>query len=415
MYVFADLEGYRFRPARMAPPIVCVQFCLDDGPAHLMTKRGECIREDGYVVPVTGKTFASLAADWLDGGATIVGHNIAYDMACLCAWDSALTPLVYRAYRENRITDTMFRQKLADIGRGRHRGFQAGDGWVQLNYDLGSVGGRHGFRVNKDDPWRMYYELLDEIPLEHWPAFTAWVPILKKDVVQLNPDGTPQMVQLFGGDAITYALGDPVATRAAYCGQSARYDPALLVDEYQQARKFWALHLAAVWGLRTSLRGVLSLEKGAREHRDDLAELLLDATAKDTWGRTVSAPLIRPKTQKPGAPLSRDTAVAKARMVLACYESGLPLRRTKKDGICLDSDACQSSGDPLLEAYADYSSMVKVLTNDVEMLRKGVVVPIHTHFDLVDTGRVSSAKPNVMNPRRLTGVRECYVPRGYLE
>jgi DNA polymerase I-like protein with 3'-5' exonuclease and polymerase domains len=87
---------------------------------------------------------------------------------------------------------------------------------------------------------------------------------------------------------------------------------------------------------------------------------------------------------------------------------------TKAGEVCLDSDACKSSGDPLLEAYAEFSSMSKVLSNDVEMLRKGTVVPIHTHFDMADTGRVTSAKPNTMNPRRLAGVRECYVPRGYV-
>lgn len=219
------------------------------------------------------------------------------------------------------------------------------------------------------------------------------------------------MVLLHGQDAIKYALGDALATRAAYCGQSARYHPDLLVDEYQQARKFWGLDLAAMWGLRTSLRGVLSLERGAREHRDHLGAMLLDA--RDEWDRP--APLIRPKTKKPDAPMQRDTNAAKARMVASCTRDGIEIRRTKKDGICLDSDACKSSGDPMLEAYADYSSMVKVLSNDVEMLRKGVVVPIHTHFDLVNSGRPSTSKPNVSNPRRLTGVRECYVPRGYRE
>jgi hypothetical protein len=413
MYVFADLEGHRFSPGNMAPPIVCLQWCADDGPAFLMTKRGEF--SDGRTFWNEGPSFAWRVADWINGGATIVGHSFAYDMACLCAWDAALTPLIFAAYRRNQITDTMYRQKLADIGRGKHRGFQAPGGWVQFNYDLGAVGSRHGYRVNKEDPWRLYYALLDEIPLDQWHRFSAWVPVLKKDVPQVNADGTPQMVQLFGGEAITYALGDPIATRAAYCGQAERYHPDLFVDEYQQARKFWSLRLASVWGLRTSLRGVLSLEKGAREERDHLAGMLLDAKFKDPWGQEWPEPLVRAKVRCRPEDLSRDTEAAKRRMVRACQESGVTLRMTKGNNICLDSDACQSSGDPLLEAYAGYSSMSKVLSNDVEMLRKGVWLPIHTHFDLVDTGRVSSAKPNVMNPRRLTGVRECYVPRGYRE
>lgn len=399
MHVFFDTETHRFRPGVMAPPIVCVQFCVDEGRVRLMTKRGEFADGAGNVSGPTENTFSSLLAHWITQGATLVGHHTAYDLACFCAGDPSLVPLVFRHYRESKVTDTMLRQKLADIGRGKHRGFQAGCGWVPLNYDLGSVGGRHGYRVDKHDPWRMYYALLDDVPLADWAAFSADVADLRRGA----PTGA--MVEIYGPDAIRYALGDAHATRAAYCGQ-ARYGAEYFVDEYQQARKFWALNLASIWGLRTSLRGVMSLEKGAREHRDSLAALLLAATPE---------PLLRPKTKRPGAPLTRDTKAAMRRIERAYAELGLPARRTAKDGICLDSDACKSSGDPMLEAYADYSSMAKVLSNDVEMLSKGVVTPIHTRFDLADTGRVTSSKPNVMNPRRLPGVRECYVPRGYRE
>jgi hypothetical protein len=412
MFVFFDTETHRFRPGLMAPPIVCVQFCVDDGAAQLMTKRGEFAHQSGAISPATANTFSTLLAHWITQGATLVGHHVAYDLACFCAWDQALVPLVFRHYRESKVTDTMFRQKLADIGRGKHRGFQAPGGWVQLNYNLGDVGGRHGHRVDKNDPWRLHYNLLDDVPLDQWGAFSAWVPVLKKDVQQIDPvSGCPLVVQVFGEDAIRYALGDAMATRAAYCGQAARYPAELFVDEYQQARKFWALDLASHWGLRTSLRGVLSLEKGAREQQQHLGAMLLDA--RDENG--APAPLIRRKFKTRPEPMQRDTKRAKERMRVACAESGAVLRWTKGHDVCLDSDACKESGDPMLEAYAEYSSMSKVLSNDVEMLRKGVVVPIHTHYDLADTGRVTSAGPNVMNPRRLTGVRECYVPRGYRE
>jgi DNA polymerase-1 len=380
----------------MAPPIVCVQFCVGDGPALLMTKRGEFT--DGRQFWRTEYTPASLFAEWLNQGATIAGHNIAYDIACFCAAEPELMPLVFRAYRENRITDTMWRQKLADVGRGKYRGFFHGPAFIPLQYDLGAVGGRHGFKVNKDDLWRMYYELLDEVLLADWPTFTATVPVLKKD----KPTG--ETATLVGADAITYALGDPLATRAAYVGQAERYSPDLLCDEYAQARRFWALHLAAVWGLRTSLRGVLSLEKGARERYDHLGAILLDAG------------LVRPKSRRDPT-LVRDTKAAKERMrraAAATDGTGFTLRVTKTGEVCLDSDACNSSGDPLLEAYTEFSSMSKVLSNDVEMLRKGIVHPVHTHFDMAETGRTTSSKPNVQNPRRLPGVRECYVPRGYV-
>lgn len=415
MDVFPDTETVRFRAGCMAPKIVCVQWCVDDGPAQLMTARGEFAHESGALSPPTGNTLPSLLAYWLNQGATLVGHNIAYDLRCFCALDSELVPVVFRAYRENRVTDTMWRQKLADIGRGKYRGFSNKGSWIQLNYDLGSVGGRHGFRVNKDDPWRLHYGLLADVPLAAWPTFVAEVPKLKKgteDEPELDSAGRPVLVQLVGEDAIKYALGDPIATRAAFIGQAQRYEPALLVDEFNQARKFWGLGLAECWGVRTSLRGVLSLERGAQQRVDELGEILTEPADPRAAEGQLGAALVRDDG-------SRDTKAAKAHMRNVCAENGVTLRMTKggKKGIpdvCLDSDACDSSGDPMLEAYSEYSSMKKVLTNDVAALRRGVVVPIHAHFDLAETGRTTCARPNLQNPRRLAGVRECFVPRGYV-
>jgi hypothetical protein len=401
MIVALDTETIPFRPGLGAPPIVCVQWCIDGGAAHLMTSRGEFAHESGALSGPTENTFSSLLRYWLDSGALLVGHNVAYDLACFAAQDPELVPLIFRAYRENRVTDTMLRQKLADIGRGRYRGFYNGPVWVPMQYNLGDVGGRHGFRVNKSDPWRKRYNLLRDVPLSDWPGFSA--TLVDEDS---KPDyfGNKSIITVRGEDAIRYALDDPRATWAAYVGQATRYDPALLVDEFFQARKFWALHLASVWGLRTSLRGVMSLEKGALENLERLQDLL-EFPGEDEQGGQIT-PLVR-------ADGSRDTKAAKLRMRRVCAEAGIEPRLTKAKDICLDKDACESSGDPLLEAYAEFSGYKKVLSNDVAALKLGVYMPISTHFDLCDTGRVSSAKPNVMNPRRLAGVRECYVPRGY--
>jgi hypothetical protein len=379
----------------MAPPIVCVQFAVDDGAAHLMTKRGEFAHESGTLSPPTANTFSSLLASWINGGATLVGHNVAYDLACFVAQDQALAPLVFRAYRESRITDTMWRQRLSDLGRGKYRGFFRGPVWVPLQYDLGSVARRHDFLVDKEEPWRMHYALLDEIPLKGWPDFFARVSDVRKGA---KPGAE---VSLCGQDAIRYALGDPLATRAAFVGQAREYSADLLVDEFCQARRFWALHLSSVWGIRTSLRGVLSLEKGARERYDHLGAILLDAG------------LVRHKSKR-DATLVRDTKAAKERIERAYAEIGLPVRRTAKDGTCLDSDSCLSSGDPLLESYSEFSSMAKVISNDVEMLRRGTVSPISTSWGLAETGRTTSSSPNIQNPRRLPGVREAFVPMGFV-
>jgi DNA polymerase I-like protein with 3'-5' exonuclease and polymerase domains len=72
-------------------------------------------------------------------------------------------------------------------------------------------------------------------------------------------------------------------------------------------------------------------------------------------------------------------------------------------------EACEDSGDPILEAYAELSSLGKVMSTDAPMLRMPIV---QTRFEVLqDTGRTGSSKPNVQNIRRLPGIRECFVAR----
>jgi hypothetical protein len=348
--VAADTETKLFGPGNMAPPLVCLQW-VEPGRQACLANRWDAAR---------------IARAWFEDPDLItIWHNASYDLAVLAALEPELLPLIFRALRENRITDTMWRQKLADIGRGCYRGFSKNGAWIPLQYDLGAVGRRHGVPVDKEDPWRLRYGELIDVPVQEWPP-----------------------------EALSYALKDPVATLAAYEGQRDRYDPALLVDEFSQTRKFFALHLCATWGLRTSLRGVMSLEAATLAEIDRLKEWLIELG------------LVRPDG-------SRDTKAAEARMARAWEELGLPPRKTKGGKLSLDSDACNSSGDPALEAYTEYSSAKKVLSNDVKWLKLGTVHPVHTHFDLAETGRTTSSSPSVQNPRRLPGVRECYVPRGF--
>lgn len=362
MIISFDSETELIRPGHCAPPLVCITWCEDHGAPQIIDWHD--------------------ALDWtrevLASGATLAGHNVAYDMGVLAAHALSqqcdLNSEIFRAYSENRVTDTMLRQKLVDIGKGKYRGFYRGEAWIQTDYDLGAVSRRHGGNADKNDPWRLHYGLLRDVPLAEWAH-----------------KGMPEpgsVITLHGPDAIRYALSDAAATRDAYYGQEERYAPEYLVDQFAQARKAWGLHLISSWGLRTSLRGVLSLESGARERLEEL----------EIWLKEEG--LVR-------ANGVRDTKAAQARMQLACAEP----RMTKAGAICLDSDACNESGDPLLEAYAELSSLKKVLSNDVAALQRGILTPIHTRFDMAETGRVTSSKPNVQNPRRLAGVRECYVPR----
>ncbi len=384
MAIAFDTETELIRPGLHAPPLVCVTWADTSAP------------HDSQIID--WRDALAWTRDLLASGETIVGHNLAYDMGVLAAHALSegvdLNAEIYEAYESERCTDTMIRQWLADIGRGKFRGFFKGPAWIQLNYDLDDVSRRHGWKADKLDPWRLHYGLLREVPLSQWDTFET-VVLATYDEDRKFKKGMPEPgsdIVLHGSDAKLYALNDATATALAYAGQAERYEPELLVNEYFQAYKFCTLNLGSTWGLRTSAAGVESLEQGAREHLADLRELL------------AAHGLVR-------ADGTRDTKNAKAAMIAACAEAEIELRRTKSGDVCLDSDACNATGDPLLEAYAEFSGYLKVLSNDVKAWKKGIHMPIHCRFGMAETGRVTASKPNVQNPRRLAGVRECVVPR----
>jgi hypothetical protein len=287
-----DTETPLICPGLPFPPIVCVQWAVDDEPPRLMAR-------------ADGGSFGAWFRWALESNHLLVGHHIAYDLGVLCSEAPDCIPLVFAALRENRITDTMWRQKLADIGRGCYRGmFAASGAWIPLNYSLEAVGKRHGVAKRGDDPWRLRYAELGHIPSAQWPP-----------------------------EAISYALGDIEATRAAYLGQRDRYAPELLVDEYAQMRAFFAAELTSGWGLRTSPEGVRQFEAGVRAEFDEIQAILVEHE------------LVRPNG-------SKDTKRAKARMLEALGEAGVrrtpPSKRFPRGDISLDSDACIGSGDQVL-------------------------------------------------------------------
>ena len=104
-------------------------------------------------------------------------------------------------------------------------------------------------------------------------------------------------------------------------------------------------------------------------------------------------------------------------MEQVCLGQGLRLRMTKptesnpEGGIALDEDACKATDDPTLLDYSAYSKVSKVISNDCKALALGVTFPVHTHFGMAETGRTTSAGPNVQNWGKKGGARECFMPR----
>lgn len=391
-----DTETERFGPGNMAPTVVCVSYADDDS---------------------SGLVHHDQAHDWLaevfeyclNKRIVLVGHNTAYDLACIANTWPDLFPTVWDLYDNGLVADTIVRQKLSDLARGRYRGFRTDSGYfVPLKYDLDSVVHRHTGRRLDKDTWRLRYGELLDVPLGSWP------------------DGAKQ-----------YPIEDAIATRDVYRAQEkdveiypeGRY---FFVDEHPQVRAAWFLHLTAIRGIMTSADALDRLRTASQDEIEYLEEGLVETGLVEvTVGKKTG---IRKATKK--------KAAVQARVEASCREAGKTPRLTDKGAICTDRDACLETGDPILEQYIDYASALKTLNTDVKAYSQGTETPIHTRFEsLAATGRTTSSGPNIQNvrwnfPERCTnldcrsrkvtnhkcdrcgsvaayppGIRECFVPR----
>lgn len=345
-----DTETALIRPGRLAPPLVCVS--VYDGAKRELYHHTDA-RER--------------VVELLDGGAVLVGHNVAYDLAVFAAKWPDLLPRIFAAYQADRVTDTMLREKLCHIALGVLRGYAKPDGtFVPLRYSLADLAKRHLGRELDKTTHRMNYGALADLPLSTWEP-----------------------------GAREYAIEDAVTTRDVWAEQEKDGAP-LLADQYRQARGAWWLHLASAWGLRTDAAAV---ERFRKQIETDIV------AARSTC---IAAGVVRPNG-------TRDTKAAAKLVEQACAAKGVEVPRTEKGAVALDKAAVAFLDHPTLAAYAQMSSLSKQLSTDVPLAQSGLVTPIQTRFDtLLETGRTSSS-PNVQNLPRKGGLRECFVPRaGYV-
>ncbi len=423
-----DTETALIRPALLAPPLVCVTW----------QSPGEAAQIIHHADPACYR----LIRGWLEGPDVLVGHNVAYDLAVVCERFPDLRDPAFAAYGADRVTDTQIRMQLLDIAGGRYpKGARA-----KGAYTLEKLAKRCAdFELQKDG-WRLSYASFIDTPLAGWLARAVEVQaeaavtlaeleaVAEKDdkAAQERINGLREMIASAPDQCLKYPLDDARATLGVYQAQERHADP-YLADQFRQARAAWALHLSSAWGLKTDPDGVEILR---RETTAELEECELDL---------IEAGLVR-------ANGTRDTKAAMALMLRVCAEHSLEIprtdahdaRKTPEAKLCqlgdactthvsLDAEACEDTEEPILIRYAELSTLKKVLSNDVEALKKGVEYPIHTRYGMAETGRTTSSKPNIQNWARgrkckacdgkgdgcaacggsgsLAGAREAFIPR----
>lgn len=332
-----------------APPLVCVSYA-DDAVVGLL-HHSNC---------------ESTVRGWLeDDSIVLVGANIAYDMGVLMQRFPDLTPLIWRAYDDDRVDDVQIRERLYDIGRGVYWQTRTQRG----TYSLAGLAKRHYGEIMEKDEWRLRYMEFHDVPVHEWPE-----------------------------GAVKYAKDDAVMTYNVYEKQTADYGiDGYLVDSFRQTRAAWWLHLMSAWGICTDQARVAKLAEVTRAEYDRLEESLLASGLMKRVGKVA----VR---------VTRDTKAAKQKMVDVVGEANV--KTTAKGQIALSREACEDSGDEDLGEYAEISHLKTLLSKEIPALQPEV----HSSFEvLMETGRTSSTRPNIQNPSRKGGIRECFAPRpGYV-
>jgi DNA polymerase I len=375
-----DLETHLIKPGMLTPRMVCLSYAFED------ERQGLVLRDEGL----------DLIREWLpDPEIIFVGQNITFDFGVLCAENPDLVPLVFAAYDAGRVRDTMIRQKLIDNANGELKYLfdeETGE-YKAANFSLQNLVYRHlkKFIPKGADTYRLRYGELDGVPISEWPEA-----------------------------AIKYALGDAVDTLAVYRCQEEivqkfywdEMDRALKLKkkftppddfifpgEVDTLKAAWALHLMGTWGLRTDGEMV---EKLKRDLEVEYAEAV---------ERAQTAGLVRLNGK-------RDMKAIRKAVFEHYTKHGLDIPLTETNQVSTDRDTLHNGRyaevekHPGLVSVSDVVRIQKLLKTYVPVLEKGVEVPVTPSYNvMVESFRTSCAKPNVQQPPRKGGVRECFVPR----
>lgn len=257
-----DWETHLIAPARQLPPGVCASWAeVVDGKVG---RSGVLAKRDAV----------DYLLRWLEGGATLVGANTAFDAlvsVVTCAavggdWKRLLRAFV-DAYENGRVRDVLVRQKLLDIAAFGDRWEQKGEEyWVCHGYSLAEVSKRLTGRVlskpageDDVDHWRLRFGELDELPIAEYPK-----------------------------EAYDYSLEDSIATAEDFVEQEVQRtsnphirrnfpgrDP--FVDEVRQTMCCVPLKSMSAYGLRTDgpsvERFAEEVQQKIKEARADLVEV----------------------------------------------------------------------------------------------------------------------------------------------
>jgi hypothetical protein len=385
--IVVDFESPMMVPGMQAPPPCAAGVCGDvdlvEDPHCVRAVEHETVGRDdfdhasfGGASPVPIWLISAASPQWSrvldlfglgpspagDGSHVLANHRLRFDACVAMGARPDLQLAVLERHRRGLAACTELRERLLDIS--------AGVFMSKEKYSLQTVAQRYGVETApKDDGTRTGYYAIYRDPIARWPEA-----------------------------ARRYLALDVRAPRQIFRAQERRAESlpgGALDDAPRQAAWHLAMELISVHGVRTDPDVV------ERYRRETQAEL--------ERGRVRLAEVGLIEWQRRSGTWKRNKKRAQAYAAEVWARLGFEPPRSPAGGIKMDEVAAEQSHDEILIAYQKFGAATSA-SSHVEEVAAGVRAPIHTHYDLVETGRTASWGPNLQNRKAKPGDRECFVP-----
>ena len=400
-----DLETYPIGPKRSPKVIVGAMNILKTEAKLFNVKQWSTLVKE---LPNSDREIYFFWADKLDLFVSlceqcegpVVAHNGAYDWSCISAMNPEYIGRIYKMFRNRKLECTYIRTLVALNSQGElkttaSRKYQLEHG----KYGATSlVGTCHSFcnldlsEVKDHDIQVTYYKVENIRNVFDWPK--AYREYLIQDVEYLP--------------SLFYAQANEKVSKVII-RQSKKV--VNIFDEAPRRACFhYALTLASAWGMQVDPMRVAKLRNDAESEVQEVAELMVaTGFAVELEGKARERAVQRGKL---AVKLVNDKVRQAVKEGYESQNKEVPV--TKKGTISVSRSHLIESGHTVLQKWAKVGDKRTIWSTFIPALEKsfsnnGVVNT--QFFPYSETGRVSARNPNLLNPPRSGGIRECIKAR----
>lgn len=328
----------------------------------------------------------------------IIAHNAAYDWTCISAMDPTFIARIYKMFGARKLQCTYIRTLIELNARGElktvgHSKLPLAHGKYGATSLVGAVSMYTGADISEDkneDVQVTYYKMIGK-EICDWPE--EYRKYLVQDVEYL-----PSLFKAQEKDSNVIL-------------QESGFESVYIFEEAPRRSAFhYALSLASAWGMRVDLDSVRQLRSDAEDEVRQVAQkMVAQEYATDLVGVEYTRAL-----EAGRLPIRVNQGKVQEVIVESYLSRGKEAPKTDKGSVITNRAAMLECGDDLLREWAEVGDKKTIWSTFVPALEKASTnnsVINTSFFPYSETGRISAREPNLLNPPRAGGIRECVVAR----